>query len=220
MSRIIEAYVGEYASGKSENAVNRALDLARQGRKVVLVDLDLVEPFYTLRPLKNKLENMGIEVIAWETKDTFGLGEAGYVIKPEMRWALRRKGDIIFDVGYGVQGFRIFNLVEGALEEENLKIYAVVNISRPLTSSVEDIIAYLNLFGRVDGIINNSHLGELTDKDVIEEGIQVIREVSRITGIPVIAISVEKNLEFLAGKSNFQGFPVRFLERYMPQSLW
>jgi len=220
LSRIIEAYVGEYASGKSENAVNRALELAKQGRKVVLVDLDLVEPFYTLRPLKKKLENMGIEVIAWETKDTFGLGEAGYVIKPEMRWALRRKGDIIFDVGYGVQGFKIFNLVEGALEEENLKIYAVVNISRPMTASVEDIIAYLNLFGRVDGIINNSHLGELTDIEIIEEGVQVIKEVSKITGIPVIAISVEKNLEFLAGKTSFEGFPVRFLERYMPQSLW
>lgn len=220
MSRIIEAYVGEYASGKSENAVNRALDLAKQGRKVVLVDLDLVEPFYTLRPLKKKLENMGIEVIAWETKDTFGLGEAGYVIKPEMRWALRRKGDIIFDIGYGVQGFKVFNLVEGALEEENLKIYAVVNITRPMTSSVEDIIAYLNLFGRVDGIINNSHLGELTDIEIIEEGVQVIREVSKVTGIPIIAISVEKNLEFLVGKTSYQGFPVRFLERYMPYSLW
>ncbi len=220
MSRIIEAYVGEYASGKSENAVNRALELVKQGRKVVLVDLDLVEPFYTLRPLKMKLENMGIEVMAWDTKDTFGLGEAGYVMKPEMRWALRRKGDIIFDVGYGVQGFKIFNLVEGALEEQNLKIYAVVNISRPMTSSEEDIIAYLNLFGRVDGIISNSHLGELTDLEIIEEGVQVIREVSRITNIPVIAVSVEKNLESLVMNKSFSDFPIRFLERYMPHNIW
>ena len=40
----IEAYVGEYASGKSENAVNRAVALHRQGRPVTLVDLDTVEP--------------------------------------------------------------------------------------------------------------------------------------------------------------------------------
>jgi Mrp family chromosome partitioning ATPase len=51
-SRVLEAYTGEYASGKSENAVNRAVELARQGRRVTLVDLDLVEPCYTLRPLK------------------------------------------------------------------------------------------------------------------------------------------------------------------------
>lgn len=50
MNRIVEAYIGEYASGKSENAVNRALALAEQGRKVTLVDLDLVEPVYTASP--------------------------------------------------------------------------------------------------------------------------------------------------------------------------
>ena len=57
--RVLEAYIGEYASGKSENAVNRALELAHLGRKVTLVDLDLVEPCYTLRPLKRKLEEEG-----------------------------------------------------------------------------------------------------------------------------------------------------------------
>lgn len=48
--RLVEAYVGEYASGKSENAVNRALDLLRMGRKVTLADLDLVEPCYLAVP--------------------------------------------------------------------------------------------------------------------------------------------------------------------------
>ena len=56
MVPIIEAYVGEYASGKSENAVNRALELKRQGLAVTLVDLDTVEPCYTLRPIKQELE--------------------------------------------------------------------------------------------------------------------------------------------------------------------
>lgn len=30
MKRIVEVYIGEYASGKSENAVNRSLDLAQR----------------------------------------------------------------------------------------------------------------------------------------------------------------------------------------------
>ena len=59
--RIIEAYIGEYASGKSEMAINRALELKNQGRQVTLVDLDTVEPFYTLRILKKDLEEMGLE---------------------------------------------------------------------------------------------------------------------------------------------------------------
>ncbi len=222
--RTVEAYVGEYASGKSENAVNRALTLASQGREVTLVDLDLVEPFYTLRPLKKILESKGINVVAWETKETFGLGEAGYVLKPEMRWVLRRKGDIIFDVGYGIHGFRVFNLVEGAFDNHELKVYAVVNISRPLTSSVEDIITYLSNFGRVDGLINNSHLGDDTDIEVLEKGVLTIREVSRLTKIPVVASSIEKsfasNFTSLIGNDLFMGIPVRYIERYMAQSLW
>ena len=35
--RIVEAYIGEYASGKSEIAINRALELHSQGRQVSLV---------------------------------------------------------------------------------------------------------------------------------------------------------------------------------------
>jgi len=218
--RFIEAYVGEYASGKSENAVNRALELVEQGREVTIVDLDLVEPFYTLRPLKSMLQSRGVKVIAWDTKDTFGLGEAGYVLKPEMRWALHRRGDIIFDVGYGVQGLKIFNLVENAFDSEELKIYAVVNISRPLTSTVDDIISYLSHFGSVDGLINNSHLGEYTDLEVIEEGMRTVSEVSRLTKIPVVATTMEKNFAPFVDNDYFMGFPVRFIERHMPQSFW
>ena len=72
---VVEAYVGEYASGKSENAINRALALLEKRRQVTLVDLDLVEPFYTLRPLKAKLGAMGLEVLAWKTEETMGLGD-------------------------------------------------------------------------------------------------------------------------------------------------
>ena len=88
MDRIVEAYIGEYASGKSENAVNRSLELVRRNRKVTLVDLDLVEPVYTLRPLKEELTAAGVNVIAWETEETLGLGEAGSVLHPNMRLSL------------------------------------------------------------------------------------------------------------------------------------
>lgn len=107
MDRIVEAYIGEYASGKSENAVNRAVALKKAGHDVTLVDLDLVEPVYTLRPLKAMLTDMGINVIAWTTEETLGLGEAGSVLHPAMRWALRNKGDVILDIGYGARGSSI-----------------------------------------------------------------------------------------------------------------
>ncbi len=218
--QIIEAYVGEYASGKSEVAVNRAIDLLRDGHAVTLVDLDLVEPFYTLRPIKKKLEAMGLHVLAWETDQTLGLGEAGSVIKPEMRWALRREGEIILDVGYGVEGAKTMNLVEGAWESKDLRIYAVINISRPMTASVQDIIEYVRALGRIDGLLNNTHLGDETEPEVVQEGAQVVTAAARSLNLPVIATCIDRRHAQAFGALDIVGNPVRLLERYMTATFW
>lgn len=219
--RIVEAYIGEYASGKSEIAVNRALSLVTRGRKVTLVDLDLVEPFFTLRPVKKQLTDMGIDVVAWETAETLGLGEAGSIIKPEMRWVLRRPGDIILDIGYGVEGAKVLNLVEGAAEEEDLRIIAVINTGRPMTSTVEDIVEYVTGLGRVDGLINNSHLGDDTIVDFVQEGARTVTEAGRILKLPVIATYIDrKYIGELDSEVDCMGNPIRFLDCYMTAAFW
>ncbi|MCD7878697.1 MAG: hypothetical protein LUG16_02045, partial [Candidatus Gastranaerophilales bacterium] len=74
MNRKVEVYAGAYASGKSETALNRAIQYARSNKKITLVDLDTVEPAYTLRPIFKPLSDLGINVITQQ--DSFGLGEA------------------------------------------------------------------------------------------------------------------------------------------------
>jgi hypothetical protein len=217
---IIEAYVGEYASGKSENAVNRAIRLRRKGLPITLVDLDTVEPCYTLRPIKKELEEMGIDVVAWETRDTTGLGEAGNVIKGSMRWVLRRKGNIIMDIGYGVHGAKIFNLIEGADENPYLKIIAVVNMARPFTSTVDNIIEYIGTLGRVDAMINNTHIAEETTVKVVQDGARGVTEAARILGLPIIATSAVKEIAEEIGDSDCMGNPIWPLERIMPRTFW
>jgi hypothetical protein len=181
----VEAYVGEYASGKSEIAINRALELTRQGRRVTLVDLDTVEPFYTLRSLKEKLESFGINMICLSAKDAFGLGETGAMLNPKARWALRHEGDIILDIGYGVYGARTLNLVEGANESDELKAMLVINYSRPMTNSRERIKEYINSFDRIDFIVANTHLGDQTTAEIIIEGNQEILAVANELSLPV-----------------------------------
>jgi hypothetical protein len=217
---IIEAYVGEYASGKSENAVNRAIYLKKQGLPVTIVDLDTVEPCYTLRPIKKELEGLGIDVIAWETVDTMGLGEAGSVIKGSMRWVLRRKGNIIMDVGYGVHGARIFNLVEGAFENPYLKIIAVLNMSRPFTSTVDNILEYVSTLGRVDAVLNNTHMAEETTVDIVQRGAVCITEAASRIGVPVVATAAITEIADKIGPVDCMGNPVWQLERIMPRTFW
>lgn len=220
MRRIVEAYIGEYNSGKSEVAVNRALDLLNEDHKVTLVDLDIVEPFYTLRPLKKELEDRGLTILAWETKETMGLGEAGNIIKPAMKWALRREGDVILDIGYGVEGAKTLNLVEEKEKTPELKIYAVLNIGRPMTSDKEGMIEYVKTLGPVHGIINNSHLGDETDAEFVQEGARVIGAAARELGLPVIATTIDYRLAEQIGTNDNEGNPVRLLYRYMDRSFW
>ncbi len=218
--RIVEAYIGEYAAGKSESAINRALELARQGRKVALVDLDLVEPFYTLRPLQKELSTLGLDVIAWRTGETMGLGEAGTLLKPEARWALKREGDIILDIGYGVDGARTLNLLEGAVRDPDLKVFAVINIFRPMTSSVKDIVAEVSLMRRVDGLINNSHLAGETTVESVQKGARMVSEAAAILDLPVVATLADNELAEKIGPRDCMGNPVRPLERFMPRAFW
>lgn len=217
---IVEAYIGEYASGKSENAVNRVLWLKKQGRTVTLADLDIVKPFYTLRPIKEKLQEMGIEVIAWDSRKTMGLGETGNIIKPELRWVLQRPGDIILDIGYGVEGSKTLNLVYGVDENPYLKIYAVINVSRPMTSTVEDIENYVKTLGRVDGLVNNTHLGDDTEVEDIQNGAKIVTEASKILGIPVVYTAAEKRHQSVLGNKDCQGNEVFYIERFMSQTFW
>lgn len=218
--RIIEAYVGEYASGKSENAINRAIALHKQGLPVSLADLDTVEPVYTLRPLKKELSEMGIDVIAWDTRDTVGLGEAGNVLHPAMRWALLKPGNVILDVGYGVHGAEIFNLIEGAYESPFLKIIAVINMSRPMTSTVDKVVEYVRELGRVDAILNNTHLDTETTVEVVQEGAKKVFEAAQELGIPMVATAAVKEVADQIGLKDIVGCEVRPLKRLMPKAFW
>jgi hypothetical protein len=219
VARVVEAYVGEYASGKSEMAINRALELKNQGRQVTLVDLDTVEPFYTLRPLQDKLENLGINLICLSAKDSFGLGETGAMLNPKARWALRHEGDIIFDIGYGIHGAKTLNLVEGANESKELKILLVINYTRPMTNSRERIKEYIKSFDRIDGIIANTHLANETTVEIIKKGNAEIAAVAAENNLPVVYMAVDIRLAEEVNQHEFE-IPIKFINRYMPEAIW
>jgi len=220
MDRIIEAYIGEYASGKTEISINRALELRSQGRDVKLVDLDLVEPFFTIRPIVDQLEEKGLEVISMDTRGVVGLGETGVLFCPEMKWALKNGGDVIFDVGYGVDGASALNVVEGASHEKSLRVFVVVNIARPMTGSLEAIMEFISTLGKVDGLINNSHLGKDSDIEIIQEGAVVVSQAARELGVPVIATTVAREFAGLVGTVDRMNNPIKIIDLFMQDAYW
>lgn len=223
MMRHLEAYIGEYASGKTEVAINRALALLKSSNaRVRLVDLDIVEPCYTIRIIKKELEAEGLDVVAWDTKDLIGLGEVGNLLHRDAANALNFNGDIVFDVGYGVSGRDTLKLVRrrSLAADEEIKTFAVVNAMRPMTSSVPLIVEYLEELGEIDGIVNNTHLGDETSMEHIRRGISIIAEASEKLGIPVTATAAEEPLAAgLRDDTEFSGtvWPLRLRMR---RAIW
>lgn len=223
MMRKVEIYAGAYASGKSETAINRARQYAKNGKNITLVDLDTVEPAYTLRPIAKQLENEGINVIT--QPDYFGLGEAGSYITPTQQNCLSTSGDIIVDVGYGAAGLDILDILNNIDNEKNMEIYLVVNTAKFETSSFDNIVEYVTFseglekreWKKFSGFISNTHFGDETTKDDIIRGYELLKKVSSHLNIPIRAIGVDKKIDF---PPFYDGVEVWLYDRLMPTALW
>lgn len=225
MARTVEVYAGAYASGKSETALNRARILTEQGEKITLVDLDSVEPAYTLRPIAKELETLGIHVVT--QPDNFGLGEAASYVTSAQVNCLKNEGDIIIDVGYGAGGLDILDIINDIGDVENLCIFLVVNTAKFETSTVENIIEYVNFSEGIEkrpwkkfcGMISNTHFGDETTKDDIINGYEKLKQASAQLNIPIRAIGVPQNLakEF---EPTYDNTEVWIYNRMMPRAFW
>ena len=223
--RVLEIYAGAYASGKSETALNRALQFASKNEPITLVDLDTVEPAYTLRPIAEVLQGKGVRVIT--QPEYFGLGEAGSYITPQQQNCLLSDGDIIIDVGYGASGLDILDILPGIDDEKDVNIYLVVNTAKFETSTVDNILEYVEFskgieqrpWKKFSGFISNTHLGNETEKEDIVRGYGILKQVSDKLSIPIRAIGVDDSLrsEF---DTIYDGVDVWFYNRMMPRAFW
>jgi len=225
MTRTVEIYAGAYASGKSETAINRARQFALQHKKITLVDLDTVEPAYTLRPIAGELEQNGINVIT--QLEYFGLGEAGSYITPAQMNCLSTQGDIIIDVGYGASGLDILDILTNIEQEKNMQIYLVVNVSKYETSTVDNIIEYFEFSSGIEkrvwkkfsGIISNTHFGDETTKEDVMRGYELTKKAAKKIGIPIRAIGVDEKL-MADFNFTYDGVDVWIYKRFMPKAFW
>ena len=57
-------FAGHYGSGKTNIAVNYALRLAKDGKKVCIADLDIVNPYFRTADSAAQLQEAGIELVS------------------------------------------------------------------------------------------------------------------------------------------------------------
>ena len=139
--RRVTVYVGHFGSGKTEIALNRALDLAAAGVPVTLADLDVVKPYFRTRSAKAILEDAGIELLAPQGANIHAdLPIIVPQIRSQLRDPVRR---LIMDVGGDDVGARVLGSLSDVVPIEDKDCLLVLKFSRPSTPDTEAAPAML-----------------------------------------------------------------------------
>ena len=183
-------FVGAYGSGKSEVSVHFARKLRRDNpdRKVLLADLDIINPFYRSADAREILEKENIRVIVPNYANT-------NVEVPSVSGEMYSIFDDpeylgVFDIGGEDMGARILSSMHSRFQNILYRVYMVVNTLRPFTSDAQGIAVMaqeLSTAARlpIHGFIDNSNLLMETSSDELVHSYSILDSASKITGIPI-----------------------------------
>lgn len=186
----IKILVGHYGSGKTELALNMARSIRDAGHRTALVDLDIVNPFFRSAEQGAWLEGNGIRLLA----PTFALTAVDIPALPAEILSVFGDNELktVFDVGGDDAGALALGRYNRYFLETGYELIYVVNIFRPRSGSVSEIMDMMQRVAasarlKPTGLINNSNLGNLTDRKTVEEGHELLKAVSRESGLPLLA---------------------------------
>ena len=181
-------FAGHYGSGKTNIAVNYALYLAKEGKKVCIADLDIVNPYFRTKDSAKELEAAGVHLVS----PTFANTNVDLPALPAE--AYRLVTDLqtygIMDIGGDDRGaYALGRYVPAILEENNYRMAFVANCYRPLTRTPEDALEVMREIEAACGlkftcIINNSNLGTETTPETILDSVTYIQTLSELSGLP------------------------------------
>lgn len=189
---------GHYGSGKTNIAVNMALDLRKQYEKVLIADLDIVNPYFRTKDSSDAFEKAGIRLIssafANTNLDAPALPQEMYAIIDDTSY------HAVVDVGGDDVGAVALGRLSQAIAQENdYDMYLVINCYRPLTRDVQSTIQVKNEIEEASrlkftGIINGSNLAAGTTADDIIRSMDYAEKVAEAAGLPLVATTTEESL--------------------------
>ncbi len=187
LERRIGILVGHFGSGKTEIALNLALQLATRRDDVVLVDLDVVKPYFRSRSAREFMAGRGVRVVAPD-------GELAHadlpIVLPEVRRVLQDpECRVLIDAGGDPVGARVLGSLADVVPVGETELLVVLNFRRPSTTSVDEAVAMVRAIEAasrlaVSGLISNTHLLGETTAEVVRRGLTLARETADRLGVP------------------------------------
>ena len=214
--RRIRIITGHYGSGKTEFAVNYVKKLRESvDGRVAIADLDIVNVYFRSREKKEELEEKGIQVIA-SNLDT-AVADVPAVSGAMTMPVINKEYQYVVDLGGNDVGTLVLGRIKPLLDYAEADFFMVVNAYRPNTSTPEGIIEQMENLEyaaglKVTGFINNTNLVRETTAECLLHGDEVLKEVTKRTGVPVKYVSYVKDVmteEIPEGLSG-ELFPMEF----------
>lgn len=212
MSRI-KIFTGHFGSGKTEIAINYAIKMSKEGKKVALVDMDTINPYFSIRDIKAKMEKDYMMRVISTSKDL--INAELMVLSAEILSVFNDKSyEVILDVGGDNVGARVLGVYNKYFEEEDYLMYYVLNNSRLETLNCRTASEYLKSIElasklKVTGIISNSHMMKETESRHILKGDIEAFELSKFLNIPYkYTVCTKKFEEVIKDKVNGEILPI------------
>ncbi|MBE6891793.1 MAG: cobalamin biosynthesis protein CobQ [Ruminococcaceae bacterium] len=201
---------GHYGSGKSNIAINLALEYAKKYKKVFLIDCDIVNPYFRSADSKELLEANGVGLIAPLYANT-NLDIPA--LPPDIQKVFAMDCVAIWDIGGDDAGAIVLGRYADSIKKDGYEMYYVLNFYRPLTETAEemtDLMFEIESSSKLKctAIINNSNLGVDTDSKTVSDTFDEADIVSEKTGLPIKFTSVLTSLCSEFSDSRTDIFPI------------
>ena len=210
-------FAGHYGSGKTNIAVNYALHLAKEGKKVVIADLDIVNPYFRTKDSEKVLTAAGIDLVSPQ----FANSNVDLPALPAEAYRLVTDRSVygIMDIGGDDRGaYALGRYVPAIREEGDYRMVFVANCYRPLTRTPEEAMEVMGEIEQACGlrftdIINNSNLGTETTPETVLQSQSYIEKLCKLSGLPLFATTAEAGV---AEKLQLPGavIPMQLQEKY------
>lgn len=199
---------GHYGSGKTNLAVNLALSLAKAGEKTVLVDLDIVNPYFRAADNRRELEENGVRCVLPQFANT---NVDVPSLPPQIHSVFVGDEKVIFDVGGDKDGAMALGVYRNAIAKCGYDMLGVCNMYRPLTQTPEETVENLAEIESqcrltFTALVNNSNLGEETTTHDVEASFAYADALAEQTKLPLLFTAVSDKV---ALKAERPIYPIR-----------
>lgn len=187
---------GHFGSGKTNVSVALA-KLFAKGRKVTLLDFDIVNPYFRAADAKDELNALSIDTIIPMFANT-NIDIPTLDANVNRVFMSKGSNDLaIFDVG-GDNGATALGRFNHEFLRLGYNMLYVTNMYRPLTENIAlclENIAEIEYYSRLKftHIVNNSNLGIETQLHTVVNSFEYAKELSSASSLPLLCTTVVKS---------------------------